>query len=69
MEDEELRQEGWRETSVSGGEHLRRILKMYEELGIETYLEEISPEEYGGCTECYRASGETIYKIYTRQEG
>jgi hypothetical protein len=42
-----LQKKGWREASVSGGEHLQRILKMYEELGIETYLEEISPEECG----------------------
>ena len=61
-----LKKEGWREGSITGGEHLRRILEMYKELGIETYLEEISPEECGGCTECYRAANETIYKIYTR---
>ena len=38
---------------------------MYEELGVETYLQEITPEECGGCTECYKA-GETIYRIYTK---
>ena len=66
MKGKELQKEGWREASVSGGEHLGRILKMYEELGIEVRLEEISPTECGGCTEYYKANGETIYRIYTR---
>ena len=39
---------------------------MYHELGIEVYLEEVKPEECEGCTECYKASNETIYRIYTR---
>ena len=62
---DELEKEGWRVASITGGEHLRRTLEMYQEVGIETYLEEITPEECGDCTECYKA-GETIYRIYTR---
>ena len=65
---EVLEKEGWRVASITGGEHLRRTLEMYEELGIETYLEEISPEECGPCTECYKSGDETIYRIYTRTE-
>lgn len=63
---EQLEREGWKATSVTGGDHLRRALEMYQELGIEVYLEEVKPEECGGCTECYKASNETIYRIYTR---
>jgi multimeric flavodoxin WrbA len=66
MKAEELQQKGWKQASITGGEHLKRILEIYEELGIEVYIEEISPEECGGCTECYKAANETIYRIYTR---
>ncbi len=62
---DELEKEGWKVASITGGQHLRRTLEMYEELGVETYLQEITPEECGGCTECYKA-GETIYRIYTK---
>ncbi len=63
---EQLQREGWKAASVTGGDHLRRALDMYHELGIEVYLEEVKPEECEGCTECYKASNETIYRIYTR---
>lgn len=59
-------QEGWKLASITGGEHLRKTLAMYHELGIETHLEEVSPEDCGGCTECYQSDNETIYRIYTR---
>jgi hypothetical protein len=62
----EREEEGWKVASITGGEHLRRTLEMYQELGFETYLEEVSPEECGGCTECYKSDGETIYRLYTR---
>lgn len=59
-------EEGWRLASITGGEHLRKTLAMYDELGIETQLEEISPKDCGGCTECYQANNEIIYRVYTR---
>ena len=65
----EPEKEGWQLASTTGGQHLRRILEMYQELGFETYLEEVSPEECGGCTECYQAGNETIYRIYTKPKG
>ena len=30
---EELEKQGWAPASVTGGEHLRRVLEMYQELG------------------------------------
>ena len=51
---------------MTAGQHLKRTLEMYQELGFETYLEEIDPEDYDGCTECFRSGGETIYRLYTR---
>jgi hypothetical protein len=39
---------------------------MYQELGFDVYLEEVTPEECGGCTICYVAGDETITRIYTR---
>lgn len=63
---EELEKEGWKLAATTSGAHLKRILEMYRELDIEVYLEEITPEECGGCTTCYVAGEETITRIYTR---
>jgi cation transport ATPase len=63
---QELEVEGWKLASVTSGDHLERILEIYQELGIEAYLEEVKPEECGSCTECFTAGKETIYRIYTR---
>ncbi len=63
---EELESEGWTAGTVTGGDHLKRIMEMYQETGIETYLEEVKPEECGECTECYTAGNETMYRIYTK---
>ena len=63
---EELEKEGWKLAATTSGAHLKRILDMYRELDIEVYLEEITPEECGGCTTCYVAGEETITRIYTR---
>ena len=60
---------GWKLASVSGGTHLKRTLEMYQELGIEVYLEEVKPEECTDCTQCYTAANEAIYRIYTRPKG
>jgi hypothetical protein len=63
---QQLEAEGWMVASVTGGDHLKRTMEMYQELGIEVYLEEVKPEECGGCTECFTADNETIYRIYTK---
>jgi hypothetical protein len=64
--EQELKNEGWILASVSGGDHLKRTLDMYHELGFETYLEGVKPEECDGCTECYSTGNEIVYRIYTR---
>ena len=64
--EEELEKEGWKLASTTSGEHLRRILEMYEEIGLDVYLEEVTPEECGGCTACFTEADETITRIYTR---
>jgi len=63
---EELEKEGWKLASTTSGAHLRRILEMYEEIGLDVYLEEVTPEECAGCTICYTVENETITRIYTR---
>lgn len=65
---DDLEKAGWKAASITGGQHLRRTLEMYEELGMEVHLEEIDPNECGGCTECYKDGNETIYRIYTRHK-
>lgn len=64
---QQLEAEGWKIASVTGGGHLTRALEMYHKLGIETYLEEVNPEECESCTECFTADNETVYRIYTKQ--
>ncbi len=64
---QQLEAEGWKLASVTSGDHLKRTLEMYQELEIEVYLEEVRPEECGGCTECFTAVNETIYRIYTKR--
>lgn len=63
---EQLKSEGWKPASVSGGQHLQRTLQMYEELGIEVYVEEIDPKTCEGCTACYESGDEKMYRVYTR---
>lgn len=61
----ELIATGWQLATITGGEHLKRALKMYSELGFNTELVEVDPAEYKLCTTCYRDTGESLYKIYT----
>jgi hypothetical protein len=35
---EQLEAEGWKLVSITGGGHLKRMLTIYEEVGIEVYL-------------------------------
>ncbi len=63
----ERRVEGWKFASVTGGDDLSRTLEMYEELGIETYVEKVDPNECNGCTKCFKAGNETAYRIYTKE--
>jgi len=63
---EEKVKNGWTEASISGGSHLNRMVEMYQELGFEVYLEELDPRECEGCTACYEAGNETMYRVYTR---
>ncbi len=66
MEKKEAVREGWQLATITSGEHLKRVLEMYGELGIEVYTEVVTPRECGGCTACYVAGNENIYRIYTR---
>ena len=66
---EELEREGWKIASITTGEHLRRTVEMYQELGFDVYLEEVNPEECGGCVECYKLGDEKIFRIYYKPKG
>ena len=61
-----LERDGWRVASITGGQHLKRVLEMYDELGVEVLLEEIDPQECADCTECYKADNESMYRVYTK---
>jgi hypothetical protein len=66
MNSEALRRGDWALASISGGDHLQRMVDMYKELGLEVYLEEIDPGECRECRVCYEAGNETMYRVYTR---
>ena len=55
---QQLEAEGWKLASVTGGDHPERTLKMYQELEIEVYLEEVKPIDCGVWTECYKVGNE-----------
>jgi hypothetical protein len=57
---------GWALASITSGEHYRRIIEMYKELGIEIMAEKVDPTTCSGCTRCYAEGNEDIYKIYTK---
>ncbi|MBC7253384.1 MAG: hypothetical protein H5T72_05365 [Actinobacteria bacterium] len=59
---------GWREALVSGGDHLKRVLDEYGELGFECLLERIDAGAMEGCDECYKI-GERIYRVHVRRRG
>ena len=40
MDKEKIEREGWKLASITSGVHLRRIVGMYEELGLDVSLEE-----------------------------
>jgi len=66
--------EGWSEVGISGGSHLERMVEMYQELGFEVRLEQITPEDqecakcYQECAKCYEETGETPYRVYVRSK-
>lgn len=65
---EEMMEMEWEEVAVDSGDHLQRMVAMYEELDFDVYLEEVRPEDVGRCTECYKASAEKLYRVYTRRK-
>ncbi len=68
MRDAAEKEEGdWREALVSGGDHLKRALDEYGELGFACLLEELDTGDIEGCTECYKSEGERMYRVYIRR--
>lgn len=59
---------GWEEVAIDSGDHVQRMVEMYKELDFEIYLEEVKPEDVGRCTDCYEASGEKLFRVYTRRK-
>lgn len=57
----------WKELGIDCETHLKRVIEMYEELGFEVKLEEVSPEEVERCTACLQERKEKLYRIYTRR--
>jgi hypothetical protein len=62
----EVEEGGWREALVSAGDHLKRVLDEYGELGFECLLKELDAEAEAGCTECFKSGGGRLYRLYVR---
>jgi phosphosulfolactate synthase (CoM biosynthesis protein A) len=65
---EEMVKLGWEEVAIDSGDHVQRMIEMYQELGFEIYLEEVKPEDVDRCAECYKATDEKLYRVYTRRK-
>jgi hypothetical protein len=65
---EEMVKVGWEEVAIDSGDHVQRMIEMYQELGFEIYLEEVKPEDVDRCAECYKATDEKLYRVYTRRK-
>ena len=63
----ELGEGGWRDAVVSAGDHLKRVLDEYVELGFECLLEELDAEASPGCGECFKTGGERVYRVFVRR--
>ena len=68
MDRDRMEREGWKLSSTTSGEHLKRILEMYDELGFDIYTEKVTPADCGECTECFMVGNETIYRIDIRDK-
>ena len=73
MEKEKMEKEGWQLGSISSGEHLKRWLEEYKEMGFEVYLEPIdlskeNPEDLAcaECSVCFDDEGQQPYRIYIK---
>jgi len=58
----------WQEVAIDGEIHLKRLVDIYEELGLEIRLKEAKPEEVEQCTQCLQESGEKIYRVHARRQ-
>jgi multimeric flavodoxin WrbA len=47
----------WKEVTIDGETHFKRVVDMCEELGFEVRLEEVKPEEVEQCTQCLQEWG------------
>jgi hypothetical protein len=65
---EEMVKSGWEEVAIDSGDHLQRMIEMYQELDFEVHLEEVRPEDVDRCAECYKATCEKLYRVYTRRK-
>ncbi len=66
QEPAEIGEGRWREAMISGGDHLYRVVREYGELGFECLLEEADAAAAPGCSGCYKAGGEPLYRLYVR---
>ena len=55
----------WQKVYQGGGDHLKRVIKEYEELGFEVKTLPLLLTECGQCAVCYEGS-EQQYKLYIR---
>lgn len=66
--EEKLISEGWEKQATYDDRRLAEIVEMYEEIGLEVYLEPFNAENEEGCTGCMELFPDQFKTIYTRKK-
>jgi hypothetical protein len=64
--EEKLTSEGWEKRTTYDEPRLSEMVELYKELGFETHLEPLNPDEELECAECMKLAPQNYKTIYTR---
>lgn len=64
-----LEKEGWERRSILDEPRLSEVVGMYEEMGLEVLVIEMTPDLADGCEECIAGKQEKLSLVYTRSRG
>ena len=61
-----LKSDGWTKQSTHDEPRLSEVINMYQEIGLEVFLEPFNPSEESGCRACIRATAQNYKTVFTR---
>jgi hypothetical protein len=59
---------GWKKRGTYGEPRLSEMVRLYETIGFEVYLEPFHPLDEPACMDCVKAALEKYKVLYTRQQ-